>query len=195
MADETNTQTTTTDQQVDPVQSTTSTTTDPVVTHGETTTTATDGKTQEELEAENAANQTAPSDAVIADTHTEDGSAVVQPVDQVDPVDEYDELPLAQPTSPEQQAAEQHAEQVALDAAAAEQDRIVEVHNQDVDGVAIPNEEHARAKELYASLLTGDLPEDSKVSLRELGILLDLNSQASAKADSTGDYAAGDIHA
>lgn len=191
MADETNIQTTT-DQQVDPVQSTTSTTTDPVVTHGETTTTATDGKTQEELEAENAANQTAPSDAVIADTHTEDGGAVVQPVDE-DGIG--DEVYLAQPTSPEQQAAEQHAEQVALDAAAAEQDRFVEVHNKDVDGVAIPNEDHARAKELYASLLTGDLPEDSKVSLRELGILLDLNSQASAKADSTGDYAAGDIHA
>lgn len=191
MADEINTQTTT-DQQVDPVQSTTSTTTDPVVTPGETTTTAADGKTQEELEAENAANKTAPSDAVIADTHTEDGSAVVQPVDE-DGIG--DEVYPAQPTSPEQQAAEQHAEQVALDAAAAEQDRIVEVHNQDVDGVAIPNEDHARAKELYASLLTGDLPEDSKVSLRELGILLDLNSQASAKADSTGDYAAGDIHA
>lgn len=179
MADETQTDTTTTET----VEPTTSTTTDPVTADGQADTTATDGKTQEELEAENAANQTAPSDAVIADTHTEDGTAVVQPVE------------TAQASTPEQQAAEQHAEVVALDQAVAEQERIVEVHTQDVDGVAIPNGEHDQAKELYASLLAADLSEESKATLRELGGLLSLNSQASAQADSTGNYAAGATNA
>lgn len=186
MADETKTDTTTTET-VEP-----STTTDPVTADGTTTTTESTGKTQEEIEAENAANQTAPSDAVIADTHTEDGSAVVQPVD---PVDELDQAEPVQPSTPEQQAAEQHAEVVALDQAVAEQERVAEIHTQDVDGVAIPNSDHDQAKELYASLLAADLSDESKATLRELGGLLDLNTQASAQADSTGDYAAGDIHA
>lgn len=190
MADETQTDTTTTTETVEP--GTTSTTTDPVTADGTTTTTESTGKTQEEIEAENAANQTAPSDSVIADTHTEDGSAVVQPID---PVDEYDQVEPVQPSTPEQQAAEQHAEVVALDHAVAEQERVAEIHTRNVDGVAIANTDHDQAKDLYASLLAADLSAESKATLRELGSLLDLNTQASAQADSTGDYAAGDIHA
>ena len=48
-------------------------------------------------------------------------------------------------------------------------------------------------KDLFAALMA-KAPEETKVIARELGTLLDLNTVASAQADVTGDYKAGDLN-
>lgn len=48
-------------------------------------------------------------------------------------------------------------------------------------------------KDLFAALMA-KAPEETKVIARQLGAALDLNTVASAQADVTGDYKAGDLN-
>jgi len=71
-------------------------------------------------------------------------------------------------------------------------DALPEVHTPTADAVAIDAADHAKAKDVFASLL-GALEEEHKAIARELGVLLSLHTVASGQADTTGDYTAGDL--
>lgn len=70
---------------------------------------------------------------------------------------------------------------------------ITQINTPTLDGVSIPGDSHAKAKELFAALLA-IAADDVKLIARDIGSLLGLHTKASNTADTTGDFKAGDLN-
>lgn len=149
----------------------------------------TDETQVDEAAPQNEADENVAPVAVADETQATDEAAA--PVAEAEPVAEApvaEEAPAVDPAPADAVVADTPAD----DGSHVVSDALPEVHTPTADAVAIDAADHARAKDVFASLL-GALEEEHKAIARELGALLSLHTVASGQADTTGDYTAGDL--
>lgn len=149
----------------------------------------TDETMVDESAPQNAGDENVAPDAVADDAQAAEEAAT--PVAEAEPVAEApaaEVVPAADPAPVDAVVADTPAD----NGSHVVSDALPEVHTPTADAVAIDAADHARAKDVFASLL-GALEDEHKAIARELGALLSLHTVASGQADTTGDYSAGDL--
>lgn len=145
----------------------------------------------DETQVDESAPQNAGDENVAPVAVADDGQATAAPVAEAEPVADVpvaEVVPSADPAPADAVVADTPAD----DGSHVVSDALPEVHTPTADAVVIDAADHARAKDVFASLL-GALEDEHKAIARELGALLSLHTVASGQADTTGDYTAGDL--